>query len=111
MNALSHPFLLAGGALLLLLGWMLWRWSSRHDLKGMAVDAAWQVAKNRGNLATETELGQRLRDVQADASSVGKAKKVAGYAARHFAAQVAGLAGLIGMAGGGALLALAIFWK
>ncbi len=111
MTALSHPYLLGGGVLLAIIGWLLWRWSSRHDLKGLAVDAAWQVARNRGRLATETELGNRLKAVQADASGVGKAKKVAGVAARHVAAQIAGLAGLAAMLGGAVLIGLAVFWK
>lgn len=108
---MSHPFMLAGGIILAAVGLMLWRWASRHDLKGMAVDAAWQVAKSRGSLAaaSETDIGRKLQDLQADGSTVGRATKVAGYAARHFAAQVASIAGLVSMLGGAALVALA-FW-
>lgn len=111
MSAFNHPWLLAGGMLLVLAGVLLWRWASRHDLKGLAVDAAWQVAKNRGNLASaaDSELGQRLKDIAGDGSNVSRAAKVAGHAARHAAAQVANITGLVAMAIGAALVGLA-FW-
>lgn len=111
MSAFSHPYLLGSGALLLLLGIWLWRWSSRHDLKGMAVDAAWQVAKARGDLKVETELGNRIKDVTADASHTGKAKKAAGYAVRHALAQVASLVSLAAIIGGAALIAAAFYLR
>lgn len=107
----NHPALLGGGILLLLIGVLLWRWASRHDLKGMAVDAAWQVAKKRGDINTETELGNRLKELQADPSNLGRAKKVAGYGVRHVIAQIASLAGIVSMLGGAALSAAAFYLK
>lgn len=109
MSALSHPYLLGFGALLLVAGFLLWRWSSRHDLKGLAVDAAWQVAKARGNVGTETELGNRLKDLAADGSNVSRAKKTAGYAVRHVLAQVASIASLLILLGGAGLIAAAFY--
>jgi hypothetical protein len=96
MSALTHPFLLGGGLLLLVLGYMLRSWAARHNLMDLAKDAAWQVAKNKGNLAAvnESEIGQKFKTLQADASNTGRAKTAAGYAARHAAAQIAGLSGL-----------------
>lgn len=111
MNALSHPYLLGFGALMLVAGFLLWRWSSRHDLKGMAVDAAWQVAKARGHIGTETELGNRLKDLAADGSNVSRAKKATGYAVRHALAQVASIASLVMLLGGAGLIAAAFLLK
>lgn len=111
MQALNHPWLLGGGGLLLVIGLSLWRWASRHDLKGLAVDAAWQVAKNKGNLAVETELGNRLKDLQDDGSNVSRAKKAVGYGVRHVMAQVASIAGMIGMLAGAAMIAAAFYLK
>ena len=111
MHALSHPYLLGSGTALLLLGVMLWRWASRHDLKGLAIEAAWQVAKNRGDPNTETELGNRIKTLQADSSNAGRAKTAAGYAARHVVAQIASLAGIVAMLGGAALTAAAFYLK
>lgn len=110
MSALSHPYLLGAGLVLAVIGLLLRRWASRHDLKDLAVDAAWQVAKARGDLGTETELGNRLKGLAA-ASTVERAKMTAGYAGRHALAQVAGLAGLLGLVAGAALIASAFYLK
>jgi hypothetical protein len=56
--AMTHPYLLGAGGLLMVLGLLLMRWASRHDLKGLAIDAAWEMAKNR-RLNVETDLGNR----------------------------------------------------
>lgn len=111
MNALSHPYLLGFGALLLVVGFLLWRWSSRHDLKGMAIDAAWQVAKARGDIRTETELGSRLKEFATDGSNISRAKKATGYAVRHALAQIASIASLLMLLGGAGLIAAALFLK
>lgn len=109
MNILSHPYLLGSGLALLAIGFLLRRWASRHDFKDLAIDAAWQVAKARGDLGTQTELGNRLKELSAEGSHVARAKMAAGYAARHAAAQVAGIAGLAGY-GIGALMIGAAFY-
>jgi hypothetical protein len=113
MSALSHPYLLGFGALLLVIGYLLRSWAAKHDLMDLAKDAAWQVAKNKGNLAAanESEIGQKFKDLQGDASNTGRAKKAAGYAARHAVAQVAGISGLISLLIGACLIGLAFFWK
>ena len=107
---MSHPYLLGGGAALIVLGILLFRWSSRYDLKGLALDTAWQVAKNRGRVDTETDLGNRLKELQAEGSNMRRAGMVAGHAARHVVAQVASIAALICLAAGAALIGLAWWW-
>lgn len=112
MNVLSqHPYLFGCGAVLVVLGILLWRWASRHDLKGLAVDAAIQVAWNKGSLtsAADTEIARRLKDIHADQSNVGRAKKVAGHAARHVVAQIANIAGLAAFGLGVVLIGLALY--
>lgn len=111
MNALSHPYLLAFGGVLLVMGFWLWRWASRHDLKGMAVDAAWQIAKARGDLKAETELGNRIKDLAGDASNVSRARKATGYAVRHVLAQAASIAAALAMLGGAGIMAAAFYLK
>lgn len=105
----THPYLLAAGGFLILCGLLLMRWASRHDLKGLAIDAAWEMAKNR-RLDVETDLGNRVKEVRDETSNVGRAKMVAGHTARHVAAQVASIAGLIAVAAGALLIALAV-WR
>jgi hypothetical protein len=110
-TALGHPYLLGFGALLMLVGWRAWRWAGRHDLKGLAVDAAWQVAKSRGDLRAQTDLGDKWKELASDPSTSGRARKVAGHAARHVVAQFVGLGGLVGMLGGAGMIAAAFFIK
>jgi hypothetical protein len=102
--------LLGSGAALIVIGFLLLRWASRYDLKGLALDAAWQVAKNRGRLDVETDLGNRLKELQAEESHVERARMVAGHATRHFVAQVANIAALIAFALGALLIGLAWWW-
>lgn len=75
MHALSHPYLLGLGVMLLVIGLGLRNWSSRHDLKGIAMDAAWQVAKARGDLKVETDLGNKLKDLASDGSNSAAPKR------------------------------------
>jgi hypothetical protein len=113
MSVLSHPYLLGSGIILVVIGYLLRSWASRHDLMDLAKDAAWQVAKNKGNLAAanESEIGQKFKDLQGDASNAGRAKKAAGYAARHAMAQVAGIGGLISLLIGACLIGAAFYLK
>ena len=111
MHLLSHPWLVGIGIVLLIIGFWLWRWAGRHDLKGLAVDAAWQVAKARGDLSARSDLRDKLADLKADGSNVSRAKKAAGYAGRHVLAQIASLAGLVSMLGGVGLIGLAAYLK
>ena len=107
---MSHPYLLAAGGILIICGFLLMRWASRYDLKGLAIDAAWEVAKNR-RLNVETELGNRVKNLRDEGSNTGRAKIMAGHAAQHVAAQVAGIAGLVALAAGAVLIALAVWWR
>lgn len=111
MPSIAHPWLLATGVLLLAVGWLLFRWSGRHDMKGLAIDAAWTAAKTRGKSAMTPEIQAKIDAFNADASTVGRTKQVAGMAARHFIAQAAGIAGLIGLIGGAGLIAAGLWWR
>jgi hypothetical protein len=109
--ALTHPWLLSFGGLALTIGFLCWRWASRHDLKGLATEAAIQVAWNKGDINTETEIGNRIKSLQAETSNVKRAQTVAGYAARHVVSRVVNWFGLGSMAAGLAMIAAAFFWK
>jgi hypothetical protein len=113
MSVLSHPYLLGVGALLIVIGYLLRSWAAKHDLMDMAKDAAWQLAKSKGNLAAvdKSEIGQKFKDLQGDASNTGRAKKAAGYAARHAMAQIAGIGGLISLLIGACLIGAAFYLK
>lgn len=105
---MAHPYLAATGLLLILIGVLLWRWSSRHDLKGMALDAAWQVAKNR-RLDVETDLGNRLKDLRSEGSNTRRAKLVAGHAVRHLLAPAVNITALVCLAAGMIMIGYALW--
>ena len=109
-----RPSLLLVGIAIFIVGWLLRRWAARHDMMGMVTGAvtgaAWQAVKNRKVPDMPGELTSKMQEFQAEGSNVGKAKKAAGYAARHFIAQVAGLAGWIGLLGGFVLMAASVLW-
>ena len=112
MNAvLLHPYLVGSGGVLLVIWVLCWRWASRHNLTDLVVDAAVHVAWNKGKLASaaDTEIAKRLQDIKAETSNTQRAKSVAGHAARHFAAQVANMIGLVAMLAGVALIGLAFY--
>jgi hypothetical protein len=115
MPHIANPWLLIAGLVLLILGVMLRRWASRHDLMsavaGGVKSAAFDAVRTGGKSLKGNPLTDKLQQVAAEGSHAGKAKKVAGFAVRHFVAQVAGIAGLIGILGGLALAAAGAFWR
>lgn len=110
MSLGQHPVLLVSGVALLLVAFVLWRIASRWDLKGMAVDAAWQLARRR-QLDADSDLSRHWRELSADVSRRSQAKRVAGHAVRHFAAQVMTIAALVLALLGMAAIAFAVFWN
>lgn len=110
-TALTHPWLLGFGGLSLLIGFLCSRWASRYDLKGLATEAAIQVAWNKGDINTETELSNRFKALQDEGSNMKRAQTVAGYAARHVLSRFVNWFGLGSLAAGLAMIAAALFWK
>ena len=111
MPTLHHPYLLVAGIVGLVVGWLLFRWSGRHDIKGLAFDAAWTAAKSRGKTAMTPEIQAKLDALRADGSTIGRGKQVAGMAARHFVAQVVGIASYVAILGGLGMAAAAFWWN
>jgi hypothetical protein len=87
----SRANLLAIGAVLIVVGYMIRQRASRSSLTDMAIDAAWQTAKAHGH--TPTELESKARQIVDEQSNVQRAKLVASHAARHVWAQVLGTIG------------------
>lgn len=111
-----RPGLLLAGTIAFLVGWLLRRWASRNDMASLVTDAvtgaAWQAMKNREMPQMPGEITAKLDEFQSPGSShTGKAKKAAGYAFRHFLAQIVSIAGWIGLLCGAALIAASVLWK
>jgi hypothetical protein len=111
MDLLADHALLIGGGLLLILGFLLWRRMSHHDLKGAAIDSAWQIARGRRTATNPTPIETKLRDIGAAATMTGKASRAAGTVIAHFVAQVVSLMALVMMLAGLLLLAAGIWWR
>jgi len=112
---IAHPWILGVGIAALVVGYLLRRWASRHDLVDVATDAAlsaaWSTVTRRRLPGVPEEISSRVRDVTNEASHVGKAGKVAGMAARHVLAQAAALAGLVLLVLGIGLVGAAVYWR
>lgn len=111
MPPIANPTLLVIGIALFVLGWMLRSWASRHSLTDQATGAAWEAVKKRDAGVIGRELQGRISEINQASSTLGKAGKVAGYGVRHVLAQIAGLTGLVALAGGLVAAGLGIFWR
>jgi hypothetical protein len=111
MPTIHHPSLLVVGIMVLAIGILLFRWSGRHDMKGLAMAAAWKAATSRGRSAITPEIQAKIDAFNADPSTVGRGKQVAGMTIRHVVAQVVGLASYVAILGGFGLAAAGIWWK
>lgn len=105
----THPVLFFTGVVIAIIGFLLWRLAGRWDLKGHAIDSAMRSAWNR-RVVISDELQESYRDVRDAPSHVSRAGRVAGHAARHFAAQALSIGSMITMAIGLAMAVVAIFW-
>jgi hypothetical protein len=105
----THPVLFFSGIAVVVIGFLLWRIADRWDLKGQAIDSAMRSAWNR-RVVINDELQERYRDVRDAPSHVSRAGRVAGHAARHFAAQALSVGALLAMALGIGIAVVAIVW-
>lgn len=113
---IANPWLLLAGLVTIAVGYALRSWASRHNLLDVATDAAlstaWTTIRTRkAPSAVPEEISSRVNDITSEASHVGKATKVAGYAFRHVVATAVGIAGLIIMLIGLILAGLGVFWS
>ena len=102
--------MLAGGGLILLGIFIRWR-TARYDLKDAAIDTAWTLARGKRSPDNPTALEVKYREIEAQPTWGGRARKAAGTVAGHFAAQVLGVVALVTMLAGVALIVAGYFWR
>lgn len=107
---IANAWLFLSGAALLVLGWVIRGRTARYDLKGAAINAAMDVARGRRSAGNPTEIERKLQDIASRQSSAGKVTAAASTVVGHFAAQFFGIAAIIMMLVGAALIALGFFW-
>ena len=102
-------WLVVGSFVLVGLGAFI-RWkTARYDLKDAAIDSAWTLARRKRTAENPTALEVKLGEITSQPTWSGRAKRAAGTAAGHFAAQVLGVVAMVFIALGLALGAFAIF--
>jgi len=101
--------LLSGGALVLLAILIWWR-TARYDIKGAAIDSAWQLARGKRTAENPTPIEAMVNEIGAEATHFGKAKRTAYTVAGHFVAQLLGVVALFMLLIGLVLIALGWFW-
>ena len=111
MSFVAEHGLLIGGAVLLVLGFLLWRRMSHYDLQGAAIDSAWQLARGRRSAENPTPIEAKLRDIGSAATMTGKATRAAGTVIGHFVAQVMSIVALVMILAGLLLAAAGIWWR
>jgi hypothetical protein len=111
---MQNPMWLAAGGVFVLIGVLLMRWAGRYDAAGIAVDAAWRMAKTGSTTGARDELGrvidEQLTDIRADTARIGSARTAIKHGWRFFIARFVNIAGLILIAVGAVLTGLAFWW-
>ena len=104
-------WLAIGGGVLLVLGLLVRRMIDGWDLTDVARDSVWQIARGKRTTLASTAAEIKLREIRGDSSAFGATRRTASTAIKHVLAQVFGLASLIAILAGLALLAAGFFWK
>jgi hypothetical protein len=111
---MQNPIWLAAGGIVIVIGYLLMRWASRYDAAGIAVDAAWRMAKTGSSTGARDELGrvveEQLADIRADTARMGHARTAVKHGARFFIARFVSIAGVIFIVLGLAVIAAAFYW-
>jgi hypothetical protein len=111
---MQNPVWLATGAVFVLLGILLMRWAGRYDAAGIALDAAWRMAKTGSTTGARDELGrvidEQLTDIRADSARIGHTRTAIKHGWRFFIARFVNIAGLILIAIGAVLIGIAFWW-
>jgi hypothetical protein len=109
MSLTWNTWMLIGGGASVLLGILiLWR-TSDWDLKGAALESAWMLLRRKRTRDNPTALERRLREITAEATLTGRARRTALTVGRHFVAGALAIAALVAIAAGVLLIAIA-FW-
>ncbi len=107
----TNAWLVIAGGGLFLVGILLWRWSSRHNLKDVAIDSVWQLVRGRRTAENPTAIEMKMAEIGGEGSVVGSTRRAAETLVGHFVAQLAGLLALVLLLAGAALAAAGFFWR
>ena len=111
MDMIASPVLLMIGLAFLAAGYFFLSRAKRQSMVDATTDATWASVKNRDIGALRQHLEGQLSDIASEQSNAGRAKKLAGLAAREVMSRVMRTGGIIAILGGLLLVALGIFWR
>jgi hypothetical protein len=102
--------MIAGGVLIGLAVLIFWR-TSKYDLKGAALESAWQTARGRRTADNPTALDETWASIRNEATMTGKARRTAGTVVGHFVAQVLGVVATVMLIIGVILTGTGYWWR
>ncbi len=106
-----NEWTMAAGGVLVLLAIVIFWTTSKYDLKGAALESAWQAARGRRTADNPTALDQKWNDIRNEASMTGKARRTAGTVIGHFVAQLLGVVATFMLIGGAILAGIGFWWR
>lgn len=109
MDFVSNPPLLIAGIVAFVIGLLLDNYASRYDFRGMILGSLFQIVLGRRTKDRPTEVEERINEIGSATTHMGKARKVTSNIIGGFLAPIVGLAALILILGGLALIGAA-FW-
>lgn len=110
MMTIASPTLLVIGLVLLVVGYLLTSWASRHSLTDQLKDSAWKAAISRDAGVIGRDIQGKVDEIRRPGTYYGGAKVAAGMGIRHVVAQFAGIGGIVAILIGLVVSALGIFW-
>jgi len=102
-------FIWGGG--LTLLAILIWWRMGRYDIKGAAIDSAWQLARGKRTAENLTPIEMMAGEIGAEATHLGKARRTVFTVIAHFVAQALTIASYFILLGGLILIGLGWYWS
>lgn len=85
--------------------------TSKYDLKGAALESAWQTARGRRSTDNPTALDEKWNAIRNEPTVTGKARRTAGTVIGHFVAQLLGVLATFLLLIGVILLIAGYWWR
>lgn len=109
LDTSSWLFIWGGG--LTLLAILIWWRMGRYDIKGAAIDSAWQLARGKRTAENLTPIEMMASEIGAEATHFGKARRTVFTVIAHFVAQALTIASYFILLGGLVLIGLGWYWS
>jgi hypothetical protein len=106
-----NEWAMAVGGVMALLAIVIFWTTSKYDLKGAAMESAWQAARGRRSADNPTALDDKWNAIRNEATVVGKARRTAGTVAGHFIAQVLSVVATFLLLLGIVVAAIGYWWR